>query len=159
MAVAEILAGIALVKSSVEFIKSNIDTAKDIGELAQGIDGLFRGNDEVQAERNRKAGLGVGDQFGIKTVAKEIIDAKLAEEKMQEMRNMIDMRFGPGTWKSIVDERARRIQEAKEAEKEARKQRAREQKEFNEALKQGAVVLLVVTSMLTAIIGTIWLAS
>jgi len=159
MAVAEILAGIALVKSSVEFIKSNIDTAKDIGELAQGIDGLFRGNDEVQAERNRKAGLGVGDQFGIKTVAQEIIDAKLAEEKMNEMRNMIDMRFGPGTWQSIVDERAKRIQEAKEAEKEARKQRAKEQKEFNEALKQGAVVFLVVASMLTAIIGTIWLAS
>ena len=159
MAVAEILAGIALVKSSVEFIKSNIDTAKDIGELAQGIDGLFRGNDEVQAERNRKAGLGVGDQFGIKTVAQEIIDAKLAEEKMQEMRNMIDMRFGPGTWKSIVDERARRIQEAKEAEKKAKIERAKEQKEFNEALKQGAVVFLVVASMLTAIIGTIWLAS
>ena len=85
MAVAEILAGIALVKSSVDFIKSNIDTAKDIGELASGIDGLFRGNDEVQQERNRKSKMGVGDQFGIKTVAQEIIDAKLAEEKMQEL--------------------------------------------------------------------------
>ena len=31
MPVAEIMAGIALVKASVEFIKSNIDTAKDIG--------------------------------------------------------------------------------------------------------------------------------
>ncbi len=158
MAVAEILAGIALVKSSVEFIKSNIDTAKDIGELATGIDGLFRGHDDVQAERNRKAGMGVSDQFGIKTVAQEIIDAKLAEEKMQEMRNMIDMRFGPGTWKSIVDERARRIQEAKEAEKKAKIEKAKEQKEFYEALKQGAVVFLVVATMLTAIIGTIWLA-
>lgn len=156
---AEVMTGIALVKSSVDFIKSNIDTAKDIGELAQGIDGLFRGNDEIQAERNRKAGVGVGDQFGIKTVAQEIIDAKLAEEKMQEMRNMIDMRFGPGTWKSIVDERARRIQEAKEAERQAKKQRLKEQKAFNETLKQGAVVFLVVGAMLTAIIGTIWLAS
>ena len=159
MAVAEILAGIALVKSSVDFIKSNIDTAKDIGELASGIDGLFRGNDEVQQERNRKSKMGVGDQFGIKTVAQEIIDAKLAEEKMQEMRNMIDMRFGPGTWKSIVDERARRIQEAKEAAKQARIQKAKEQKEQLEALKQAAVIFLVVGSMITAIVGTIWLAS
>ena len=34
MVVAEVLAGISLVKASVEFIKSNIDTAKDIGEIA-----------------------------------------------------------------------------------------------------------------------------
>ena len=40
MPVAEILAGIALVKSSVDFIKSNIDTCKDIGELGSAIDNL-----------------------------------------------------------------------------------------------------------------------
>lgn len=159
MAVAEILAGIALVKSSVDFIKSNIDTAKDIGELASGIDGLFRGNDEVQKERSRKSGMGVGDQFGIKTVAQEIIDARLAEEKMQEMRNMIDMRFGHGTWKSIVDERARRIQEAKEAAKKARLEKIKAQKEQMEAIKQAAIIFLVAGSMITAIVGTIWLAS
>ena len=40
---AEAMAGIALVKASVEFIKSNIDTAKDIGEIAGAVDDLFRG--------------------------------------------------------------------------------------------------------------------
>ena len=34
------------------------------------------------------------------------------------MRQLIDFRFGHGTWASIVAERARRIQEAKEAEKQ-----------------------------------------
>ena len=57
MAVAEILAGIALVKSSVDFIKSNIDTAKDVGEIAGAIDGLFRGNEDVQKQRNKKSML------------------------------------------------------------------------------------------------------
>ena len=89
MPVAEILAGIALVKSSVDFIKSNINTAKDIGEIAGAVDGLFRGHDEVQAERSKKSGVTIGDQFGIKSVAQEMIDAKLAQEKMQEMKNMI----------------------------------------------------------------------
>ena len=42
MPVAEILAGIALVKSSVDFIKSNIDTCKDIGELGSHIDALLQ---------------------------------------------------------------------------------------------------------------------
>lgn len=158
MAVAEILAGIALVKSSVEFIKSNIDTAKDIGELASGIDGLFRGNDEVQQERSRKSNLGVGDQFGIKTVAQEIIDAKLAEEKMNEMRNMIDMRFGPGTWKSIVDERAKRIQEAKEAAAQAKREKIQREKEQWEMIKQGIIIFFVVACMIVALVGTLWIA-
>ena len=43
MVVAEVLAGISLVKASVDFIKSNIDTAKDIGEIAGAVDDLFRG--------------------------------------------------------------------------------------------------------------------
>ena len=81
MAVAEILAGISLVKASVDFIKSNIDTAKDVGEIAGAIDGLFRGNEDVQKDRNKKSKPGFADQFGINSVAQEMIDAKLVEEK------------------------------------------------------------------------------
>lgn len=138
--IAETLAGISLLKASVDFIKSNIDTAKDIGEIAGAVDGLFRGHDEIQAERSKKSKMGVADQFGIKSVAQEMIDAKLAQEKMQEMKNMINMRFGPDTWQSIVDERAKRIQEAKEAALEAKRQKQREQAEFIESLKMMAII-------------------
>src|SRR6056300_895639 len=135
MPVAEILAGIALVKASVEFIKSNIDTAKDIGEIAGAIDGMFSGTEEVQKKRNKKTGMGLKDQFGIQSVAQEMIDAKLAEEKMQEMRNLIDMRFGPGTWQKILDERQKRIAEAREAAEAERRRRLKEQAEFWENVK------------------------
>ena len=54
MPVAEILAGIALVKSSVDFIKSNIDTCKDIGEIGGAIDGLLRGKDEVNKKQGQR---------------------------------------------------------------------------------------------------------
>jgi hypothetical protein len=84
--------------------------------------------------------MGVADQFGIKSVAQEMIDAKLAQEKMQEMKNMINMRFGPDTWQSIVDERAKRIQEAKEAALEAKRQKQREHAEFIESLKMMAII-------------------
>ena len=140
MPVAEILAGIALVKASVEFIKSNIDTAKDIGEIAGAIDGMFSGTEEVQRKRNKKTGMGLKDQFGIQSVAQEMIDAKLAEEKMQEMRNLIDMRFGPGTWQSILDERQKRIVEAKEAQRLARIQKRKEEEEFWEMIKMMMII-------------------
>ena len=158
MPVAEILAGISLVKASVDFIKSNIDTAKDVGEIAGAIDGLFRGNEEVQKDRNKKSKPGLADQFGINNVAKEMIDAKLAEEKMQEMRNLVDLRFGPGTWQSIIDERIKRITEAKEAAKQVAIKKRKEDAEFWEQMKMlliivGCVVMgagALIAAMMTA---------
>ena len=140
--IAETLAGISLLKASVDFIKSNIDTANDIGEIAGAVDGLFRGHDEVQAERSKKSGVTIGDQFGIKSVAQEMIDAKLAQEKMQEMKNMINMRFGPNTWQTIVDERAKRIQEHKEEMARIKREKLREQAEFVEQMKMMAIILM-----------------
>ena len=88
--------------------------------------------------------MGIGDQFGIKSVAQEMIDAKLAQEKMQEMKNMINMRFGPNTWQSIVDERAKRIQEHKEEMARIKKQKLKEQAEFVEQMKMMAIVLMAI---------------
>jgi len=135
------LAGIALFKSAVDGIKGAISTANDVGEIAGYLDNLFEGEKQVQQRRNQQSGVGgVGDQFGIKTVAQEIIDAKLAKEQMQEIASMVDMRFGHGTWRSIVDERAKRIREAKEAQAAAKRAAIKKQKEFEENLKQAAMI-------------------
>jgi len=147
--IAETLAGIALVKSAVDGIKSAINTANDVGEIAGYIDQLFEGEKQVQQKRAKNSGPGFGDQFGVSTIASEVIDARLAQEKMQEMRNIVDLRFGPGTWQGIVDERARRIQAAKEAAAEERRKKILEAKEFEEAMKQ--VVLAI--SVLLATVG------
>ena len=119
------LAGFALFKSAVDGIKTAIGTANDVSDIAGYLDNLFEGEKQVQQERNKKSGMGLGDQFGVKTVAAEIINAKLAQEQMREIATMVDLRFGHGTWKSIVDERARRIQAAKEAEAAAKKRRCK----------------------------------
>ena len=153
---AEAMAGIALVKSSVEFIKSNIDTAKDIGQLAGAIDGLFTGTDDINKKRNKNSGVGVGDQLGIKTVAQEVIDAKIAAEKMQEMKNMINMRFGPDTWQAIVDERAKRIREQKEAEAKARREAQMRARETMESIKMAATIGFAVIVIVFALVGTIY---
>ena len=71
--IAETLAGIALVKSAVDGIKSAIGTANDIGEIAGHIDKLFEGEKQVQQQRAKKSGAGVADQFGIQSVAQEMM--------------------------------------------------------------------------------------
>ena len=142
--IAETLAGIALVKSAVDGIKSAIGTANDIGDIAGYIDNLFEGEKQVQQNRNKKAGsAGLGDQFGVDTVAREVIDARIAAEKLQEVATMVDMRFGPGTWKGIVAERAKRIQAAKEAAAAARREEFRKQEELMENVKLGALITVV----------------
>ena len=148
---AEAMAGIALVKASVDFIKGNIETAQDIGQIAGAIDGMFKGQEEIEKKRSKKAGYGVADQFGIKTVAQEMIDAKLAQEKISEMRQLIDFRFGHGTWKSIVEERAKRIQEEKDRIEAERKIRIRKQQENEDLAKK----VLVVIGGLASVVGVI----
>ena len=54
------------------------------------------------------------------------------------------MRFGHGTWSSIVAERAKRIQQAKEAAAIARKEAARKQKELEENIKAAALIFIVI---------------
>ena len=136
--IAETLAGIALVKSAVDGIKSTINTANDIGDIAKYVDNLLEGEKQVQQQRAKKSGASIGDQFGIESVAQEVIDARIAQEKIQEMRTLVDMRFGPGTWQSIVDLRNKRIKEAKEAAAKARREAMLRQQEMIDSIKLAA---------------------
>ena len=89
----------------------------------------------------------MGDQFGVDTVAKEMIDAKIAAEELQQVASLVDMRFGHGTWAGIIAERAKRIQEAKEAVVTARKQKAKEDKAFMESVKTYAIRIGIILAM------------
>ena len=142
--IAETLAGIALVKSAVDGIRSTINTANDIGDIAKYVDNLLEGEKQVQQQRAKKSGASIGDQFGIESVAQEVIDARIAQEKIQEMRTLVDMRFGPGTWQSIVDLRNKRIKEAKEAAAKARREARLRQQEMIDSMKLAAGVGLIV---------------
>lgn len=138
MVVAEILTGIALVQKSVEFIKSNISTAKDIKDIAKQIDGFFEGEEQM----NKKQGKGISlkEQFGIESTASDFIDRKLLEEKRAELKQLINMRFGPTAWDSILSERAERINQAKEARRQARIKAKQQQQEIMDMLKWGFII-------------------
>ena len=143
MVLGDIVTGINLVRQSVDFIKSTISTAKDINDIVGAIDDLLDGEQEINARRAKKGGVNLKDQLGIKSVAHEVIDAKIAAEQRYEMSVLIDQRFGHGTFKSIVDLRAKRIQEAKEQAKAEAKARKAKQEEIMEVVAIGIGLLLV----------------
>ena len=134
MVVAEILTGIALVQKSVEFIKSNITTVNDISGIAKQIDGFFTG--EAQMNKKQGKGMSIAQQFGsVESTAASFIDRKLLEEQRQELKNIINLRFGPTAWDEIITERATKIAEAKEANRLARVEKRQQQKEFIDTLQ------------------------
>ena len=132
------LAGIALVTKSVEFIKSNIQTAQDIGQFVGAIDDAFKGEKDCIKAREGK------DQFATENIAQEIIDAKLAREHLNEMKNLINLRFGPGTWQEILTERKRRIDARKQAIREERAKRQKQAEEIGEIIKYAGIGVVVI---------------
>ena len=152
MVVAEILTGIALVQKSVEFIKSNISTAKDIKDIAKQIDGFFEGEEHMNKKQGK--GMGIAQQFGIESTASDFIDRKLLEEQRYQLKVLIDNRFGHGTWSQILSERAEKIKQAKEAQRQAKLEAKKQKEEVFEAIKWVAIILFGVgVTILLLVLG------
>ena len=145
--VTAVLTGIALVKKSVDFVKSNISTAQDIGDIIGHVDKALNGQQQVIKERDWKN----VDHFATENIAKEVIDAKLAQEHLNEMRQLIDYRFGHGTWAYILQERKRRIDAKKLAIKEEKARRLKKRQEIEEYVKYGFITIAVILFMVVAI--------
>jgi preprotein translocase subunit Sss1 len=150
MVVAEILTGIALVKKSVDFIKENISTVQDIQGIAKQIDGFFLG--EEQMNKGQGKGMGLKEQFGIESSATDFIDRKLLEEKRQELKQIINLRFGPTAWDTILAERAERINQAKEAQRQARIKARQQRDEILEVLKWVAYGFIIIGLVMAALV-------
>jgi hypothetical protein len=149
MVVAEILTGIALVQKSVDFIKSNISTVQDISGIAKQIDGFFEG----EAQMNKKSGtMGIKEQFGIESTATDFIDRKLLEEKRNELKQIINLRFGPTAWDQILAERASRINEAKEAVRLRKVEKRQQQKEIIDTLQTMGIIFCVLSVLIISIV-------
>jgi hypothetical protein len=137
---AAVLSGIKLVKQSVNFVKEQIQTCNDIGDIMGHIDKAMMGEQQVIKARD-KANV---DHFATENVAREIIEAKLAREQLGELKNLVNLRFGPGTWEYILQERKKRIDAKKQAIKEERAKRIKKRQEIEEYIKYGFIALATV---------------
>ena len=135
--IGEVLAGAALIKSSVSAIKSAIGTAQDVGEIAGFIDQVFLGQQQVKKAQEEGNSLN--------SVAKDMIDAELAREATQQLKLLVNMRFGSGTWERIEKERSRRVEDA------ARRAKAQAAKRKEQI--QIVIVLGILGAVAAAMIG------
>jgi len=148
--VTAVLTGIALVKQATSFIKDNINTVNDISGIAKQIDQMFEGQQQINKERSKQANS-TANELGLSNVADSIISARLAAEEMQEVKNMINLRFGPTTWDSILMERKRRIDARKKAIQKAKADKLRKQREIYDMIRLGFIVLAVIAFIAVAV--------
>ena len=160
MVVAETLAGLALINSTVKGIKSAIGTAKDISSIADDIDNLFKGKEEVKKQSHPIASkwdsflgktLGsTADRLSIGAIAKETIEEKLAEEQVAKVRLMVNRRFGLGTWEDILLERDSRLEKHKKQLDKQRREKSELTRKWYKALEIiGSLILVVGGSFIT----------
>ena len=135
-----ILTGLALVKKSVDFVKQQIETCNDIGDIIGHIDKAMTGEQQLIKARNKSG----ADPFAIGTVAQEIIDVKIARENLNELKNLVNLRFGHGTWEFILQERKKRIDAQKQAIKEEKARRLKKRQEIEEYIKYGFIIVAVI---------------
>ena len=130
------MAGLALVKKSVEVCKSAVDTCKDVSELSGSLNDLFHHHSESQrnigaAEKKSKpsklrafltrtTGSDEEDDLSVGAIAAEKIEKIKLDKAIFRLSVQIDSRFGQGVWKSIIDERNKRIKQRQAADELAK---------------------------------------
>lgn len=123
--VAEILAGIALVKAAAEAISTCTDAAKvgqHLGDLIKGTEDLKKKPKNIVAEKwgnflSKKLGDDAEDSTSISNIASSKIQLALAEEALVRAKHTISMRFGPDLWIDIIMTRNELIKKNRSAAK------------------------------------------
>ena len=110
------------------------------------IDNAMNAEQQVIKARDKKG----ADPFATENVAQEIIDAKIAREQLNEIRTLVNQRFGPNTWGEILAERKRRIDAKKEAIREAKRKKAKQMRDIQDLFTYACYGLAVI-GMLGAI--------
>jgi len=147
------IAGAALLQQAVSGLKSAIGTANDIKDVSGWLEKVWTADKQCQEQRNRNASVGALD--GFKDAASDVIDRRLQQEMMNEVRTLIQMRFGVSAWEEIIAEKSRREREIKEAQAAARREKIRRAQETEEAIKTAAIVASIVAVTLALFIALV----
>ncbi len=135
------IAAVTAASNAIAFIKARINDAQSVADISQQIGTLFDCQKKLNDERNKQASVG---DITFKSSIDAVLESKKLQEQMNEIRTMINLRFGPDTWQQIVDLHNKKLREQKEAQAKARREAIRKAKEFEETLKTVLIIICVI---------------
>ena len=137
------VAAVAAASNAIAFIKARINDVQSVADISQQIGTLFDCQKKLNDERNKQASVG---DISFKSSIDAVLEAKKLQEQMNEIRTMINMRFGPDTWQEIVDLHNKKLREQKEAQAQAKREAARKAKELEETIKTTLLITIVIAA-------------
>ena len=148
MVVVETITAAAFLIKAVEAVSQAADAGGSAQSLFKGIDSIIRARERADQDQEN-------EDLSVEAVAQGVLQRKQAEEKLSRLATKIDIRWGPGTWDSILTSRQSKI-----AARDAAIQRRLDlKKETHDAsvkwLKElGASIVIV--SVLALGVWTLW---
>ena len=139
--IATAVAAVAAASNAIAFIKARINDVQSVADISQQVSTLFDCQKKLNDERNKQASVG---DISFKSSIDAVLESKKLQEQMNEIRTMINLRFGPDTWQEIVDLHNKKLREQKEAQAKAKREAIRKAKEFEETLK----TVLIITGVI-----------
>ena len=135
------VAAVTAASNAIAFIKARINDAQSVADISTQIGTLFDCQKKLNEERNKQASVG---DISFKSSIDAVLESKKLQEQMNEIRTMINLRFGPDTWQEIVDLHNKKLREQKEAQAKAKREAIRKAKEFEETLKTVLIITVVI---------------
>ena len=139
--IATAVAAVAAASNAIAFIKARINDVQSVADISSQIGTLFDCQKKLNEERNKQASVG---DIKFQSSIDAVLEAKKLQEQMQEIKTMINLRFGPDTWQEIVNHHNQKLREQKEAQKRARQEARRRAKEIEETIKTTLLVTCII---------------
>ena len=135
------LAAVSIASASIKFLKERISDAQDAKEIFGHVSRLMDCEKAINADQSKHSSTG---EISLKSSIDHGIQKRLIRESLADAKLHIDLRFGPGTYQSFIDDHAKAIREAKEREAQARKEILRKAQETEEAVKTALIATFMV---------------
>lgn len=138
------LTGIALARQGIEWLKANVDAASDAKAMAAQLTNVFQGHKDFNKQR-------YDGTLTLKEVAEQRIEMRLHQEKLMELRTLIDLRMGHGFYDSIQRDFQERLRKIEEEKKEQRRAAIRRRAEFARQAKVASIAMGFVTAIVSSV--------
>lgn len=128
--------------AAIASVKVAVGAAKNIQSIGHSLEGLFHAQEEhkkkqakkqpdsrqQQILRMRAGDADYDDDTSISSVANDVLAEKANEKALEGLAREIDIKWGVGTFKSILAERQKRIEQKEKAEALAKENRIKKAK-------------------------------
>jgi hypothetical protein len=160
------------IAAAIATTRTLVKSAKGVKDIAQGLDQLFKAQEEEQkAEkgkpksrtqqviniRAKEGDEAFDDETSLGSVAADVLEKEQIARNLKALQREIDNKWGKGTFKKIEVERSKRIAEKHKKKREAQQEAQRRAEEEKSFWKRIALETVKAISLIVFVGGGIYL--